>query len=129
MQAINDDTKKTTNKYSVGIGPVRFQLQHMGHYLMREERKDPDPRIQDFIPDTWQVMTWMKQILVLSYNMWPQAFLKIITLYCIFDMIFQIWSHFIQNVFKYCVGYYFKRKWNFSSSAEIHTCNLEDLCF
>ncbi|KAL1773034.1 putative ATP-dependent RNA helicase DDX60, partial [Sigmodon hispidus] len=42
------------NKYSIGIGPARFQLQHMGHYLIREERKDPDPRVQDFIPDTWQ---------------------------------------------------------------------------
>ncbi|XP_058526001.1 probable ATP-dependent RNA helicase DDX60 [Ochotona princeps] len=53
-QDISDDTKKKTNKYSVGIGPVRFQLQHMGHNLMREERQDPDPRVQDFIPDTWQ---------------------------------------------------------------------------
>ncbi|XP_013368908.1 PREDICTED: probable ATP-dependent RNA helicase DDX60 isoform X2 [Chinchilla lanigera] len=47
-----DNIKK--KKYSVGIGPARFQLQHMGHYLIREERKDPDPRVQDFIPDTWQ---------------------------------------------------------------------------
>ncbi|XP_076409397.1 putative ATP-dependent RNA helicase DDX60 [Peromyscus maniculatus bairdii] len=47
-------TTKKNNKYSVGIGPARFQLQHMGHYLIREERKDPDPRVQDFIPDTWQ---------------------------------------------------------------------------
>lgn len=45
---------KKKNKYSVGIGPARFQLQYMGHYLIREERKDPDPRVQDFIPDTWQ---------------------------------------------------------------------------
>ncbi|XP_059100446.1 probable ATP-dependent RNA helicase DDX60 [Peromyscus eremicus] len=50
-----DDIKtRKKNKYSVGIGPARFQLQHMGHYLIREERKDPDPRVQDFIPDTWQ---------------------------------------------------------------------------
>ncbi|XP_050017764.1 probable ATP-dependent RNA helicase DDX60 [Alexandromys fortis] len=50
-----DDIKmKKRNKYSVGIGPVRFQLQYMGHHLIREERKDPDPRVQDFIPDTWQ---------------------------------------------------------------------------
>eukprot|EP00073_Rattus_norvegicus_P053513 XP_017455897.1 PREDICTED: probable ATP-dependent RNA helicase DDX60 [Rattus norvegicus] len=49
-----DDVKMTKKKYSVGIGPARFQLQYMGHYLIREERKDPDPRVQDFIPDTWQ---------------------------------------------------------------------------
>ncbi|XP_012512448.1 PREDICTED: probable ATP-dependent RNA helicase DDX60 [Propithecus coquereli] len=54
-QDAGDDRKeKRKNKYSVGIGPVRFQLQHMGHYLFRDERKDPDPRVQDFIPDTWQ---------------------------------------------------------------------------
>lgn len=50
------DDKKNKKRYSVGIGPARFQLQHMGHYLIREERKDPDPRVQGFIPDTWQVM-------------------------------------------------------------------------
>lgn len=49
-----DDIKKKKKKYSVGIGPARFQLQYMGPYLIREERKDPDPRVQDFIPDTWQ---------------------------------------------------------------------------
>ncbi|XP_053514334.1 probable ATP-dependent RNA helicase DDX60 isoform X3 [Artibeus jamaicensis] len=50
-----DDMKeKKKNKYSVGIGPIRFQLQYMGHHLIRDERKDPDPRVQDFIPDTWQ---------------------------------------------------------------------------
>lgn len=50
-----DDIKtKKKNKYSVGIGPARFQLQYMGHCLIREERRDPDPRVQDFIPDTWQ---------------------------------------------------------------------------
>ncbi|XP_045687217.1 probable ATP-dependent RNA helicase DDX60 isoform X1 [Phyllostomus hastatus] len=50
-----DDMKeKKRSKYSVGTGPVRFQLQYMGHYLIRDERKDPDPRVQDFIPDTWQ---------------------------------------------------------------------------
>ncbi|XP_019521038.1 PREDICTED: probable ATP-dependent RNA helicase DDX60 isoform X2 [Hipposideros armiger] len=53
--AADDDIKeKKKNKYSIGIGPVRFQLQYMGHYLIRDERKDPDPRVQDFIPDTWQ---------------------------------------------------------------------------
>ncbi|XP_057609085.1 probable ATP-dependent RNA helicase DDX60 [Chionomys nivalis] len=50
-----DDKKmKEKNKYSVGIGPAQFQLKYMGHHLIREERKDPDPRVQDFIPDTWQ---------------------------------------------------------------------------
>ncbi|KAM9082357.1 putative ATP-dependent RNA helicase DDX60 isoform 2-T3 [Megaptera novaeangliae] len=46
--------EKKKNKYSVGIGPARFLLQYMGRYLVRDERKDPDPRVQDFIPDTWQ---------------------------------------------------------------------------
>ncbi|XP_054432048.1 probable ATP-dependent RNA helicase DDX60 [Pteronotus mesoamericanus] len=50
----DDIKRKIKNKYSIGIGPVRFQLQYMGHYLIRDERKDPDPRVQDFIPDTWQ---------------------------------------------------------------------------
>ena len=27
----------------------------MGHLLQREERNDPDPRVEHFIPDTWQV--------------------------------------------------------------------------
>ncbi|CAH6787321.1 Ddx60 [Phodopus roborovskii] len=54
-QDASDDMKKTKkNKYCIGIGPARFQLQYMGHHLIREERKDPDPRVQDFIPDTWQ---------------------------------------------------------------------------
>ncbi|XP_058406303.1 probable ATP-dependent RNA helicase DDX60 [Diceros bicornis minor] len=54
-QVAGDDIKKKKkNKYSVGIGPVRFQLQYMGHYLIRNERKDPDPRVQHFVPDTWQ---------------------------------------------------------------------------
>ncbi|XP_055970196.1 probable ATP-dependent RNA helicase DDX60 isoform X2 [Sorex fumeus] len=54
-QVTGDNIKeKKKSKYSVGIGPVLFQLQHMGHYLIRNERKDPDPRVQNFIPDTWQ---------------------------------------------------------------------------
>ncbi|XP_045319557.1 probable ATP-dependent RNA helicase DDX60 isoform X1 [Leopardus geoffroyi] len=54
-QVVGDDIEeKKMDKYSVGMGPVRFQLQYMGHYLIRDERKDPDPRVQDFIPDTWQ---------------------------------------------------------------------------
>ena len=27
----------------------------MGHHLHREERTDQDPRVSNFIPDTWQV--------------------------------------------------------------------------
>lgn len=27
----------------------------MGHLLKRDERTDRDPRVEDFIPDTWQV--------------------------------------------------------------------------
>lgn len=54
QDAVNESKEKKKSKYSVGIGPARFQLQYMGPYLIREERKDPDPRVQDFIPDTWQ---------------------------------------------------------------------------
>ncbi|XP_054845747.1 probable ATP-dependent RNA helicase DDX60 isoform X2 [Eublepharis macularius] len=46
--------KMKLSKYAVDIGSSRFQLQFMGHYLIREERKDRDPRVQHFIPDTWQ---------------------------------------------------------------------------
>ncbi|XP_077209763.1 putative ATP-dependent RNA helicase DDX60 isoform X2 [Paroedura picta] len=46
--------KKKRSKYAVGMGSSRFQLQYMGHYLIREERKDYDPRVEHFIPDTWQ---------------------------------------------------------------------------
>ncbi|XP_019506118.1 PREDICTED: probable ATP-dependent RNA helicase DDX60 [Hipposideros armiger] len=46
--------KKDISKYSVQIGAARFQLTHMGPYLFREERSDPDPRVHRFIPDTWQ---------------------------------------------------------------------------
>ncbi|KAG8504607.1 putative ATP-dependent RNA helicase DDX60, partial [Galemys pyrenaicus] len=54
-QVAGDSVKeKKRSRYSVHIGAARFQLQHMGHLLIREERKDPDPRVQDFIPDTWQ---------------------------------------------------------------------------
>ncbi|XP_008065932.2 probable ATP-dependent RNA helicase DDX60, partial [Carlito syrichta] len=54
QKAGDDIKKKKSDKYSIGIGPVRFQLQYMGHHLIRDERKDPDPRVHDFIPDTWQ---------------------------------------------------------------------------
>ncbi|NWV01262.1 DDX60 helicase, partial [Upupa epops] len=47
----NDQTKR---KYAVEVGPARFQIQYMDYYLLREERNDPDPRVQHFIPDTWQ---------------------------------------------------------------------------
>ena len=30
-------------------------MEHMGHLLKREERTDPDSRVDHFIPDTWQV--------------------------------------------------------------------------
>ncbi|XP_067407877.1 probable ATP-dependent RNA helicase DDX60 [Emydura macquarii macquarii] len=51
---IPEDDRKKKAKYAVGMGAARFQLQYMGHYLLREERTDRDPRIQHFIPDTWQ---------------------------------------------------------------------------
>uniref|UniRef100_A0A2K5RYZ1 RNA helicase n=1 Tax=Cebus imitator TaxID=2715852 RepID=A0A2K5RYZ1_CEBIM len=54
QDAENDVKAKKRSKYSVGMGPARFQLQYMGHYLIRDERKDRDPRVHDFIPDTWQ---------------------------------------------------------------------------
>ncbi|XP_036138163.1 probable ATP-dependent RNA helicase DDX60 [Molossus molossus] len=47
-------TKKDISKYSVRMGAARFQLTYMGPYLFQEERSDPDPRVQHFIPDTWQ---------------------------------------------------------------------------
>ncbi|XP_062055394.1 probable ATP-dependent RNA helicase DDX60 isoform X2 [Lepus europaeus] len=46
--------EKDIYKYSVHMGAARFQLTHMGPYLFREERSDPDPRVHHFIPDTWQ---------------------------------------------------------------------------
>ncbi|XP_067885360.1 probable ATP-dependent RNA helicase DDX60 isoform X2 [Heterodontus francisci] len=41
-------------KFPVGLGAAHFQLKYMGPYLFRDERNDPDPRVQHFIPDTWQ---------------------------------------------------------------------------
>ncbi|NWR68867.1 DDX60 helicase, partial [Centropus unirufus] len=49
-----DSSKQKTSKYATEVGPARFQLQYMDYYLLREERNDPDPRVQHFIPDTWQ---------------------------------------------------------------------------
>ncbi|KAM8808190.1 putative ATP-dependent RNA helicase DDX60 [Eudromia elegans] len=48
----SDDRRIKT--YATEVGPARFQLQYMDYYLLREERNDPDPRVQHFIPDTWQ---------------------------------------------------------------------------
>uniref|UniRef100_A0A8B9SFL6 DExD/H-box helicase 60 n=1 Tax=Anas platyrhynchos TaxID=8839 RepID=A0A8B9SFL6_ANAPL len=45
---------ENTSRYAIEVGPVRFQLQYMDYYLLREERNDPDPRVENFIPDTWQ---------------------------------------------------------------------------
>lgn len=55
FQKVESDNEKLA-KYAVGTGAARFQLQYMGHYLFRDERSDPDPRVRNFIPDTWQVM-------------------------------------------------------------------------
>ncbi|XP_072450483.1 probable ATP-dependent RNA helicase DDX60 [Chiloscyllium punctatum] len=45
---------KNDPRFPVGVGAARFQLENMGPYLFREERKDPDPRVLHFIPDSWQ---------------------------------------------------------------------------
>ncbi|XP_030048082.1 putative ATP-dependent RNA helicase DDX60 [Microcaecilia unicolor] len=52
-QITESDREKFSN-YGLDVGAARFQLQYMGHYLLRDERNDPDPRVQHFIPDTWQ---------------------------------------------------------------------------
>ncbi|XP_061228962.1 probable ATP-dependent RNA helicase DDX60 isoform X2 [Neopsephotus bourkii] len=49
-----ESNDKKINNYAIEVGPARFQLQYMDYYLLREERHDPDPRVQHFIPDTWQ---------------------------------------------------------------------------
>ncbi|NXM37280.1 DDX60 helicase, partial [Oxyruncus cristatus] len=49
-----ESSKQNTSKYAIEVGSARFQLQYMDYYLLREERNDPDPRVQHFIPDTWQ---------------------------------------------------------------------------
>ncbi|KGM00230.1 putative ATP-dependent RNA helicase DDX60, partial [Charadrius vociferus] len=49
-----ESSDHTISKYAIKVGPARFQLQYMDYYLLREERNDPDPRVQHFIPDTWQ---------------------------------------------------------------------------
>ena len=54
-----DDKYETSGKEKTtslpGLSSARFQLEFMGHLLPRDERKDPDPRVNNFIPDTWQV--------------------------------------------------------------------------
>ncbi|XP_009675480.2 probable ATP-dependent RNA helicase DDX60 isoform X1 [Struthio camelus] len=52
-QARESDDQNISS-YATEVGPARFQLQYMDYYLLREERNDPDPRVQHFIPDTWQ---------------------------------------------------------------------------
>uniref|UniRef100_A0A663DPN7 DExD/H-box helicase 60 n=1 Tax=Aquila chrysaetos chrysaetos TaxID=223781 RepID=A0A663DPN7_AQUCH len=56
--SLSDSTGESNNQnisnYAIEVGPARFQLQYMDYYLLREERNDPDPRVQHFIPDTWQ---------------------------------------------------------------------------
>ncbi|NXG25533.1 DDX60 helicase, partial [Grallaria varia] len=49
-----ESSNQNTSKYSIRVGSARFQLQYMDYYLLREERNDPDPRVQHFIPDAWQ---------------------------------------------------------------------------
>ncbi|XP_078288229.1 putative ATP-dependent RNA helicase DDX60 isoform X2 [Rhinoraja longicauda] len=41
-------------EFPVGLGAARFQLKHMGPFLIRNVRNDRDPRVKHFIPDTWQ---------------------------------------------------------------------------
>ncbi|KAJ7420084.1 putative ATP-dependent RNA helicase DDX60 [Willisornis vidua] len=49
-----ESSKQNRSKYAIEVGSARFQLQYMDYYLLREERNDPDPRVQHFIPDAWQ---------------------------------------------------------------------------
>ncbi|XP_017672013.1 PREDICTED: probable ATP-dependent RNA helicase DDX60 isoform X2 [Lepidothrix coronata] len=49
-----ESSDQNKSKYAIEVGSARFQLQYMDYYLLREERNDPDPRVQHFIPDTWQ---------------------------------------------------------------------------
>ncbi|XP_071412313.1 probable ATP-dependent RNA helicase DDX60 [Pithys albifrons albifrons] len=49
-----ESSKQNRSKYAIKVGSARFQLQYMDCYLLREERNDPDPRVQHFIPDAWQ---------------------------------------------------------------------------
>ncbi|CAH3032867.1 unnamed protein product [Porites evermanni] len=51
---LNPETGRETGQLSLKETSARFQLEHMGHLLKREERTDPDSRVDNFIPDTWQ---------------------------------------------------------------------------
>ncbi|KAJ7386935.1 putative ATP-dependent RNA helicase ddx60 [Desmophyllum pertusum] len=50
----HSESGKKSEQLSVHTTSVRFQLEHMGHLLKRDERTDPDRRVDHFIPDTWQ---------------------------------------------------------------------------
>ncbi|XP_075050281.1 putative ATP-dependent RNA helicase DDX60 [Mixophyes fleayi] len=52
LPSTNNENKDS--RYAVQVGSVRFQMQYMGPHLLRDERTDPDTRVQHFIPDTWQ---------------------------------------------------------------------------
>ncbi|PFX17719.1 putative ATP-dependent RNA helicase DDX60 [Stylophora pistillata] len=49
-----EERERKTKELYVHSSSVRFQLEHMGHLLKKAERTDPDPRVDHFIPDTWQ---------------------------------------------------------------------------
>ncbi|XP_068713426.1 probable ATP-dependent RNA helicase DDX60 isoform X5 [Montipora foliosa] len=51
---LKPDTENKARQLSVHTTSARFQLEFMGHLLKREERADRDPRVDHFIPDTWQ---------------------------------------------------------------------------
>ncbi|KAJ7386939.1 putative ATP-dependent RNA helicase ddx60 [Desmophyllum pertusum] len=51
---LHPESGKGSEQLSVHTTSVRFQLEHMGHLLKRDERTDADPRVDHFIPDTWQ---------------------------------------------------------------------------
>ncbi|KAM8939453.1 putative ATP-dependent RNA helicase DDX60 [Pelodytes ibericus] len=51
---VHNDKTMTEYTAGVGVGSARFQMLYMGQYLSREERTDHDPRVQHFIPDSWQ---------------------------------------------------------------------------
>uniref|UniRef100_A0A7M4EV62 DExD/H-box helicase 60 n=1 Tax=Crocodylus porosus TaxID=8502 RepID=A0A7M4EV62_CROPO len=51
---ITERNNEKIAKYATEVGASRFQLQYMGSFLFRDERRDPDPRVHNFIPDSWQ---------------------------------------------------------------------------
>ncbi|XP_078360877.1 putative ATP-dependent RNA helicase DDX60 [Oculina patagonica] len=50
----HSESKERDGKLSVHQTSARFQLEHMGHLLKREEPSDRDPRVEHFNPDMWQ---------------------------------------------------------------------------